>query len=143
MRKYACDTTVCVQKSINDIQKILTQFGATRFGYMSSETDVIFACELRNKRIKFKLPLPLKKDVPYHPQRNSDKYLEQQFRSLHRGLFLTIKAKLVSIDSGIETFEEAFLANIILSNGQSFGEYSIPKLEETYNSGDVPRLTFH
>lgn len=142
MRKYACDTEVSVQKSIQNIQDVLTGHKATRFGYMTSESEVVFACELRGKRIKFKLPLPSLKDLPKNSRQNPKNFLHQAERSLYRGLFLTIKAKLVSIENGIETFEEAFLANIVLPNGQSFAEYSLPKLEETYTSGDVPRLTF-
>ncbi len=42
----------------------------------------------------------------------------------HRGraLLLVIKAKLESVESGIETLEQAFLAHVVMANGQTVYE---------------------
>ena len=45
------------------------------------------------------------------------KILAERQRQRARALLLVIKAKLESIDSGVETFEQAFLANIVMSDG--------------------------
>ena len=45
----------------------------------------------------------------------------EEVRRRWRALLLVIKAKLESVESGIETFEEAFASQIVLANGQTVG----------------------
>ena len=57
---------------------------------------------------------------------------------------LCIKAKLESVASGIETFEEAFLAHVIVDDGQTVYDYVRPKLVEIAETGAiVPLLPAH
>lgn len=48
-----------------------------------------------------------------------DKIEQQWRRQRGRALLLVIKAKLESIEAEVETFEQAFLANVVLSNGDT------------------------
>ncbi|WP_210205670.1 hypothetical protein [Pseudaminobacter salicylatoxidans] len=57
---------------------------------------------------------------------------EQACRSRWRALYLCIKAKLESIDSGIETFEDAFLAHIQMPDGHSVSEHVLPRIAAAY-----------
>jgi hypothetical protein len=56
-------------------------------------------------------------------------------------LLLTIKAKLVSIDSEVESFEEAFLAQILVpGQKRPFGHHAIKAINEAYTNGKLPPL---
>ncbi len=65
-------------------------------------------------------------------------WLEQERRRRWRALLLTIKAKLVSVENGIEKFEEAFLAHIVIAGGQTVGQKALPELAQIYKSGSMP-----
>ena len=64
---------------------------------------------------------------------------EQACRSLWRSLLLCIKAKLEAVDSGIEMFEDAFMANIVLPDGRTVGELMQPQIDQAYISGGMPQ----
>lgn len=51
-----------------------------------------------------------------------------------------IKAKLESIESGIETFEDAFLAHIMMPDGATVGEHAKPMIARSYESGTMQPL---
>ena len=65
---------------------------------------------------------------------------DQARRSMFRALLLTIKGKLESAERGIETFEEAFLANIVMPDGRTVAETAAPQIEQAYQGRDVPLL---
>ena len=53
---------------------------------------------------------------------------------------MVIKAKLESVESGIETFEQAFLANVVLPGGTTVGDYMTPQIAESYRTGQMPPM---
>ncbi len=55
-------------------------------------------------------------------------------------LALVIKAKLEAVETGITMFDEEFLAHIVLPNGNTVGQFMLPQVESTYNSGAMPPL---
>jgi hypothetical protein len=61
-------------------------------------------------------------------------------RQRWRALALAIKAKLEAVESGIATFEEEFMAYIVLPDGQTVGEFLSPQIEAAYSSGRMPPL---
>ena len=56
------------------------------------------------------------------------------------GLALVIKAKLEAVEAGITTFDEEFLAHIVMPGGHSIGQFVIPRLEEVYRTGQAALL---
>lgn len=60
--KYAAKTEVSVEKSRNEIERILPRYKATKFAYFTEEMKACIAFEVSNKRIRFVLPLPSRKD---------------------------------------------------------------------------------
>lgn len=44
------------------------------------------------------------------------------------------------MQGGIATFEQEFMAHIILPNGQSVGDYVLPQIAAAYEGGSMPRL---
>jgi hypothetical protein len=49
---------------------------------------------------------------------------------------LVVKAKLQSVESGIESFEEAFLLLIVVPNGQ----LAIPQFHSAYERQEMPPM---
>lgn len=62
----------------------------------------------------------------------------QACRERWRQLHLCIKAKLESIAGDIETFDEAFLAHVVMPDGQTVGEAVIPEVANRL-AGGAPR----
>jgi hypothetical protein len=99
--------------------------------------------------IRFELALPDKgaKEFMYTPARRrmrssaeAEKAWEQVCRQKWRALALVVKAKLEAVESGITTFEEEFLAHIVLPDGRTFGAWARPQLNEAYATRRMPAL---
>ena len=57
-----------------------------------------------------------------------------------RALLLVIKAKLEAVTAGISTIETEFLANIVLPDNTTAGEWMLPQIDRAYRSGEMPPL---
>lgn len=104
---------------------------------------------MHDRRVQFILPLPDRNGdefrlTPSKKWERSDteiaKAYEQAVRQKWRALSLVVKAKLEAVESGITTFEEEFLAHIVLPNGQRVGAWMIPQVTEAYELGTMPPL---
>lgn len=140
---YAATTDVSVSKTKGEIDGLLRKHRATGFGVFEEQKRAILVFEMAERRIVFHLPLPSQGDKQFthykrgytEYQRTADAALgawEQACRSRWRALFLCIKAKLESIESGIETFEDAFLAHIQMPDGQSVSAHVRPRIAAAY-----------
>lgn len=149
MRSYAENTSVSAERSRGEIEALLRKYGAGRFGYLWEGKSAAIVFEMKNRRVKFVLPLPDPADNQFHqtpkgrwlknPAAANEKW-EQACRSRWRSLVLCIKAKLESVASEIETFEEAFLPHIVLPDGSTVGEFIIPQVGDAYSSKKMPPL---
>lgn len=145
---YAATTNVSVSKTKGEIDGLLRKHRATGFGVFEEATRAILVFEMASRRIVFHLPLPNRDDKQFHltarhQRRSADAALaawEQACRSRWRALFLCIKAKLESIESGIESFEDAFLAHIQMPDGHSVSEHVRPRIAAAYESGTMQPL---
>lgn len=106
----------------------------------------MLAFEMRNRRVRFLMPLPKIEDFKktnnrrYRTGKSLNEAWQAGIRSAWRSLLLTIKAKLQSVESGIETFEDAFMAQMVLPNGQTMSEWAEPQIVELYSSGNMPPM---
>lgn len=150
MNRYAVNTTVSVEKSKAEIERILTRYGADSFMYGSKKgktSAAMIMFSLSGKQVKFVLPLPNPDNYKLTPagrrRRSVDDMLkayEQACRQSWRALCLVIKAKLEAVESGITTFEQEFLAHILLPNSQTVGEHVLPMVNQAYVDGKMPPL---
>lgn len=156
MSIYAQDTSVSVEKSRAEIEAILARYGATRFAYMTGDTQAVIGFQAGGKFVKFTLPLPNANADQFRIQkfyrmgrlisskpRDPDslrKAWEQACRSKWRSLALCIKAKLEAVAAGITTFEAEFLAHFVVPGGGTLGERIIPQLDEMSKSGRMPQM---
>jgi hypothetical protein len=51
-----------------------------------------------------------------------------------------IEAKFRSVETGIESFDAAFLAQLVLPNGHAIEEWATLQLGDLYLSGKMPPL---
>jgi len=141
MNRYASQTTVSVEKSESEIKAMLIKYGADGFGSMWQDGKAIIIFQYKNKHIRFLLPLPSKNDEEFtighrgnvRTEADTMKRWEQACRQRWRALALTIKAKLEAVETGITTFENEFLANIVMPNGKTIGEWVIPQIGSLEN----------
>jgi len=144
---YAEKTSVPIERTKAEIEKIVGQAGADSFMSFTDRNGAKIAFELRNRKILFILPLPDKSDKAFwlhsrgrRTERAAYAQWEQACRSKWRALYLTIKAKLESTEAGIETFDEAFLAHIMTPDGARFAEHAIPRIDQAYQEHGAPVL---
>lgn len=146
---YAEQTTVSSERSRAEIESTLGRYGATSFAYMWQGLRAVILFEYNGKRIKFMLTLPDRNDDQFRltPERRTtrsvdaqNKAYEQAVRQKWRALALVIKAKLEAVESGISVFEEEFMANIVLPNGQTAAENILPQIDEAYRIGGMPKI---
>lgn len=128
---YAETTTVPVAKTRTEIEALVMKNGGTAFGIMHDAKQAKVLFEAKGRKIIFCLPLD------EGMKQSTANKRDQWVRSRWRGLFLTIKAKFESIASGIETFEEAFLANVALPGGETVYENVSAKIEHSYRSREI------
>lgn len=147
---YAAQTSVSVERSKAEIESTVARYGASRFFSAWDESAALVGFQMEGRTVQFRLPLPDKEDFATTPggrrRRNAEgkhNAWEQAQRARWRALLLCIKAKLESVESGIETFEEAFLAHILVVDNEgrqmTVGERMIPQIGELY-AGGKPRL---
>lgn len=120
---YAATTTVPFERSISEIVTLVKRAGANQIGQQDLEDRFIIAFKLVDRLIKFTLPMVTEYAGPEKAGNgkaiDAARKIEQHNRQRGRALLLVIKAKLESVESGIETIEQAFLANVVLSNGET------------------------
>jgi hypothetical protein len=139
--KYAQQTEVTSDKSRSEIERTLARYGARKFVYGWDDGRAMVQFEAHDRRIRFILPLPTIEDVKHTPSgrvrsaRTWPAMRDQATRQRWRALLLCIKAKLESVDSGIEEFDEAFMAQIVLPNGATVGDQIKPEIGSAYAGG--------
>jgi hypothetical protein len=147
MPQYATNTSVPVEKSKAEIERLLQRYGASKFASGWDEHSASIAFEIHGLRVRFNLPLPDRQDPKFRRHsrgvrtpESAHKAWEQACRQRWRALALAIKAKLEAVECGITTFEQEFLAHIVLPNGTTVGNWMVPQLEEAYSNGSMPPL---
>lgn len=122
---YADRTKVTVSQSRHDIEALLKKAGAVRVITMDDPEEAVVMCMLSGRLIKFRVPIQAK--------------AEDQIRQARwRALLLVIKAKRESVESGIETDEEAWLAHVVMPDGRTMKEWAEPILQLAYEKGEMP-----
>jgi hypothetical protein len=151
--RYATDTSVSSESSRGEIERTLSRYGANQFMYGWGEHEgqevAIVGFRAHDRQIRFHLSMPDRNSrefthTPARGTRRSDaeaaKAYEQSVRQRWRALALTIKALLEAIEVGILTFEQAFMANIMLPDGTSVGDTVLPRVAEAYATNSMPSL---
>lgn len=150
---YAEETKVPVAKTQHEIQDLLTErYHASAYQLTVDIERNLAGVEfiLRNRRIRIILQLPSPDADQYHrtPKgyRRTDKAAalnayNQDVRSRWRGLLLVIKAKMDAIERGVVTFDDEWMAHLVLPTGYTVSETITPQLPELMaGTAELPAL---
>jgi hypothetical protein len=146
---YASETAVSPEKSRYEIEVTLKRYGADQFMYGWDADRGAVRFRFNGKHVAFIVPMPDRNDKAIkmvlrrgtwwtRTPEQQQAALEQAERQRWRALSLVIKAKLEAVESGITTFEDEFLAHLVLPDGQTVGEWMRPQIEEVYATGLMP-----
>lgn len=147
--RFAKDTSVSVERTKGEIERIIQQYGATGFatGWRGTQASIQF--EMNDRRVRFALPLPDRtaREFTHTPGKNLKrhpidvaKHWEQACRQRWRALLLAIKAKLEAVECGIVTFDEEFMPYLVTENGMTIAERIVPQLTSIIQTGNLPPL---
>lgn len=154
---YAAKTKVDPNRTREEIVTLLRKAGATKVAPMSDyETgQEILLVELPTRRLRFaiRMPLPTDEAVVYYdeppgpsgkprkrPVNLAQVMLQQITRTKWRKLHLYIKAKLDAVAEGTATIEDEFLAQTVMPNGQTVGEWARGQIDVAYLERRMPPM---
>jgi hypothetical protein len=151
MSRYAANTEVSSSRSRDEIERTLERYGADQFLYGWRDTNAVVGFRMKDRHVRFVLPLPSKNDKAFteyesrgklwlRTEEAARKLYEQAVRQRWRALALVIKAKLEAVETGISEFEDEFMANIVLPNGRTVSEEVRPRIATAYESGEMPPM---
>jgi hypothetical protein len=139
---YAEGTTVSPERSQAEIAELLRKYGAAGFSYGWDNGKAQVAFKAHDRIVRFTLPLPDPNDRAFAVsasgrKRDAGAAYEAEIRRRWRALALAIKAKLECVSTGITTFEDEFMAHIVLPDGRTVSEHVSPRIEQAYSEGLV------
>lgn len=145
---YATTTSVSPGRSREEIERLLARYGADQFAYGWDADRAVVMFRMRGRHIRFTLPMPDRSDrqiahTPTGRKRaagEAEKALEQAQRARWRSLVLIVKAKLEAVESGVTTFEDEWLAYIVLPDGLTVGTAIGTGVADAYRTGQMPSL---
>lgn len=145
---YAATTSVPIAVTKAQIEELVKQHGGTEFATYQGKDFAQIAFTANGRSVRFTLRIPSYRSPEFERTKTGvfrrEKAIveawNQACRSRWRALMLVIRAKLESVESEIETFEEAFLANIILDDGATVYERALPAIEAHYAGGQAIAL---
>jgi hypothetical protein len=128
--------TTSGDKALGEIQKILQRFGCGRFGVMTDWDAgvLLIQFELNGRQVSF--PASFKgyaaewlKEKPYNSNYRYSR-VEHEKRALEIGSVAVysilrdwIKAQVTAVETGLISFDEVFMAHIMLPNGTRMIEH--------------------
>lgn len=114
MKRYAEKTDVPVGRSKGHIEDELRAYGCNGFGIFQEDGRAQVQFKVPGDKIHAERMVRIEIPQPDDMAIMNDRKAAQEHRRIWRSLFMVLKAKLESVASGIETFDEAFLPHIVL-----------------------------
>lgn len=124
-------------KALGDIQKLLRGFGCSRFGSMTDDGDgsVLVQFEYRGRPVSVKASFkgyaalwlkehPYNSNYKYKKEKHEQRALDIASVAVYSVLRDWIKGQITAIETGVMSFEGAFLGQILLPNGKTVMEHA-------------------
>lgn len=146
MKRYAQDTAVPIERSRDELQRLVENAGGTHYLMFAGPDVWVVQFRMSDRFIRLQLPRPVEADAARTPAGKSrtskqrDAALAQLGRQRWRALRLIVRAKLEAVASGIGTIESQFLSDILLPEGQTLGEWMASQIASAYAGGKQPQL---
>ena len=151
MTGYATNTSVPVERSRAEVERVLAKYGVTHFGTMTRPDGGVVYFEYKGRQIQLSVPMPPRTDPQFTNRPRSswgkvadstrDQRWDAEYRRRWRVLVITVKAMLEAVDSKLLTFDQAFLAHIVIpGSAKTLGDVIVPKLDAMYQGLGLPAL---
>ncbi len=151
-RTYAAGTDVPVIKTRLEIEELVRANGAEGFAFGEDGDRARIQFRLEQTVLRFDLVMPRLTEErfqkvnqgavgirPRSPAAAKAAW-ERACREHWRALLLTIKAKFAAVDASIVSFEDEFLAHVVLPDGKTVSETVRPGLAAIRSGRPVPIL---
>ena len=144
---YAATTNIAVEKTVAALVAMIRKAGGAQIAQLDDHERFVLAFTMEERQVRFTVAFDppsherfAKKRVNQHsssPATNNQRIeaSEQHRRQRMRALLLVVKAKFESVESEVETFEEAFLANVVTADGATLYERIREPLALEYKTG--------
>lgn len=120
-------TEVAVESSQAAIRKLLYEHGARNFAFSETEVESVSWAGVDfvhdEQRVRMRVPIrqvdqkvfqdKVRRAQTRTPEQIGKELVEQEAKRIWRVMFHGLKARLVSVEEGVETFEEAFLSHLV------------------------------
>lgn len=149
VRRYAQGTTVSVERSKIEIERLVTKWGGGNYliGSFDGRQAVLFAMQGRTIRMVVNTPDKNERRFTHTPGRDHErtsedahKEWERACRQAWRSLLLQLKAKFEAIADEVADIDDEFMAYYVLPDGKTFGEHMKPKLAKAFEQNKMPQL---
>ncbi len=156
MSKLPYSSATSGDRALIEIQKVLRHFGCNKFGTMLDDEhgELLLQFEWQGKAVSVKASFrgyaaAWLKENPYSHRRRSSK-IEWERKAMDIGSVAIysvlrdwIKGQVVAVETGILSFEGAFLGQILLPSGMTVLEHVeskklLPQLEKEANDDPQP-----
>lgn len=139
MTTFAKGTTVSVEKSRMEIEAMLQKIGASQFGTITDieKHRAMIGFRWKSINIQMEVNLPDPKDKAFTgwrprigtptPDRARAEW-DAEVRRRWRCLTLALKAKIISVEDKVTTFEKEFLPYMVTDTGETFGDRMMPSV---------------
>lgn len=146
---YARGTDTSPEKSRVEIEKLLVKMRATQHGvgFDNEKGEAIVQFTIEKKKVAFRVVMPKRETFKvarngYYPSETKiDELWQQAIREKWRALLMVLKGKFVAVETGVETFEQAFFYHLQLPQGGTVGEHVAPAYREALMNPTQKTLT--
>lgn len=143
---YAEGTKVDAVQSRNEIEKMIARFGGEDIllGTFGGKSIVQFRAH--GRYIRLTIPTPDQAEFSKNGRGSArtanqlEAAMTAEIRRRWRCLVLLVKAKFAAIADGIVTFEDEFMAETVMPNGQTAKEQLQPQITAAYQTGKMDQL---
>jgi hypothetical protein len=143
--KFFAGTKVDPSKTRDQMERLLTKAGASSFAYLNTAERCAVAFQAEGRYLRFVVPIPHIEAIDGRGHQRTPAQmsaaLDRATAQLWRALLLGVRAKLVSVAAHLETFDEAFAANVVGRDGLTLIEHvraaGNPALLPSVNRGEA------
>lgn len=146
---FASNTQVSPEKSRVEIEKLLTKMKATQggVGFDSEKGEAVVQFTINKQHVAFRVSMPKreafnKSKRGYFPTASKvDELWEKAMRQRWRACLMVLKGKFTAVETGVETFEQAFFYHLQLPQGGTVGEHVMPAYRDALMNPTQKTLT--
>jgi len=145
-KRYAENTNVSLERSQEEIKKILRKYEADKFGIMEERTQAHLMFEFRGLLIQMTVKFPDVSEFAHTPTGKMrtksaiETALNQGIKQRWRALNLAVKAKLEAVEIGISTIEQEFMAFVMMPDGRNLSDHILPDIRKIASTGNMPKM---